>query len=153
MVKPFQTRELTLRVKNLINQRQQLRERFSREITLQPKDITITSTDEKFLQRAMSIVELHLGDSDFDVQTFAKKVGLSHAHLHRKLRALVDMSPSHFIRSMRLKRALMLLQQHHGTVAEIAYKVRFNNPAYFAECFHKQFGVMSYFLYDLRHLW
>lgn len=140
VVKPFQARELIIRVQNLVESRRQLRERFSREITLQPKDITITSTDEKFLQRAMSIIEEHLGDSNFDVQTFAKKVGLSHAHLHRKLRALVNMSPSQFIRSMRLKRALVLLEQHHGTVAEIAYQVGFNNPAYFAECFRKQFG-------------
>lgn len=140
VIKPFEPRELVVRVKNLIHERRQLRERFRREITLQPEDIAITSRDEQFLRRAMSIIELHLSDSDFNVQTFARDVGLSHAHLHRKLRALVNMSPSQFIRSMRLKHALVLLEHHSGNIAEIAYNVGLNNPSYFAECFRKQFG-------------
>lgn len=130
-----------MRVRNLIKGRRELRERFSREITLQPRDIAVTSTDEQFLQRAMTVIEQHMEDPGFDVAAFTKNVGVSHAHLHRKLRALVNQSPTQFIRAMRLKRALQLLEQHHGNVAEIAYRVGFNNPSYFAECFRKQFGV------------
>jgi signal transduction histidine kinase/ligand-binding sensor domain-containing protein/DNA-binding response OmpR family regulator len=141
LIKPFNARELSLHVKNLIEQRRQLRQRFSREITLQPKEITITSTDEQFLRRAMAVIEHNMSDSDFNVGVFGENIGLSHAHLHRKLRALVDQSPTQFIRTMRLKRALALLKGRHGNVSEIAYEVGFNNPAYFSECFRKQFGA------------
>jgi DNA-binding response OmpR family regulator len=141
LIKPFDARELSVRVKNLIDMRRQLRERFSREITLQPHDITITSTDEQFLRRTMENIEQHLGDPDFDVRTLSKNIGMSRAQLHRKLRALVDLSPTMFIKSIRLKHALLLLENQAGDVAEIAFQVGFNNPSYFAECFRKQFGV------------
>jgi signal transduction histidine kinase/ligand-binding sensor domain-containing protein/DNA-binding response OmpR family regulator len=140
IIKPFSARELQVRVKNLIEQRRKLRERFSHESALKPKDIAITSADERFLQRAMDTIEAQIGNPDFSVNDFGKKVGLSHSQLHRKIRALTDRSPIEFIRTLRLKRAADLLKQHFGNVAEIAYEVGFNNPSYFAECFRKLFG-------------
>ncbi len=140
IIKPFSTRELHVRVKNLIEQRRKLRERFSHESALKPKDIAITSADERFLQRVMDTIEAQIGNPDFGVYDFGRKVGLSHSQLHRKIRALTDRSPIEFIRTLRLKRAADLLKQHFGNVAEIAYEVGFNNPSYFAECFRKLFG-------------
>jgi AraC-like DNA-binding protein len=66
---------------------------------------------------------------------------MSRSQLHRKIRALTDQSPVEFIRCIRLKRAAALLEHHMGNVSEVAYQVGFNNPAYFAECFRKLFGV------------
>ena len=142
LIKPFDAKELQVRIKNLIEQRRELRERFSREITLQPQDIAITSTDERFLQRALNLIEKHLDNPDFDLATFTKNIGMSRTHLHRKLHALTNQSPTEFVRTIRLKRAASLLKQNYGNVAEITYKVGFNNPAYFAECFRKQFGQL-----------
>ncbi len=53
---PFHIHELLLRVRNLVASRQ-LRERFTREVKLQPKDIAITSADNKFLMAAIGTVE------------------------------------------------------------------------------------------------
>lgn len=142
LIKPFDAKELQVRVKNLIEQRQRLRKRFSREITLQPRDIAITSADEKFLQRVMEIIEQHLSEPNFDVQIFTKKVGLSRVQLHRKLKALTDQSTTEFIRSIRLKHAANLIKHDHGNIAEIAYAVGFNNLSYFTKCFKKQFGML-----------
>jgi transcriptional regulator GlxA family with amidase domain len=61
--------------------------------------------------------------------------------LHRKIRALTNQSPVELIRIFRIKRGASLLEQKFGNVAEIAYEVGFSNPAYFAECFKKQFAV------------
>jgi signal transduction histidine kinase/ligand-binding sensor domain-containing protein/DNA-binding NarL/FixJ family response regulator len=140
LIKPFSAKELTIRVKNLIDQRRKLRERFAQDITLSPKDITVTSADERFLERAMGIIEKHMGDPEFGVDIFGKEIGLSHSQLHRKIRALTNLSPVEFIRTLRLKRAASLLRQEYGNVAEVAYEVGFNNPSYFAECFRKLFG-------------
>jgi signal transduction histidine kinase/DNA-binding response OmpR family regulator len=141
LVKPFDADELIVRVRNLIDQRQKLRERFGREITVKPQDITITSIDEKFLQRAINIVEENISNSDFDIDQFCREMAMSRSTLNRKLRALTDFSSNGFIRTLRLKRASQLLQKKSATVVEIAYEVGFNNPSYFAECFRTQFGT------------
>lgn len=140
LTKPFDARELQIRVKNLIAQRQRLRERFSREITVQPKDITVTSIDEKFLQQALDIVEENMSDDDFQIDQFCRAIGMSRSTLNRKLRALTGLSTNVFIRTLRLKRAAQLLEKKSATIVEIAYEVGFNNPSYFAECFRQQFG-------------
>ena len=140
LTKPFYSTELLLRIKNLIDQRKKLREKFSREITLEPKDIAVTSTDEKFLIRVLEIVEKNVGNEKFSAEDFAESVGMSKTHLNRKLNALTDASANEFIRTIRLKKAARLLSGRSGNISEIAYEVGFSNPSYFAESFKKLFG-------------
>lgn len=140
LIKPFRPAELRARVTNLIRQRQQLREQFGREVTLQPRDISITSADETFLTRALDIVETHLADADFDVETFASAMAMSRVQLFRKLKALTDQAPTDFVRVLRLRRAAQLLAAQSGTVADIAYGVGFNSLSYFGKCFREQYG-------------
>jgi len=142
LIKPFEARELQVRVKNLIDQRRKLRERFGKNIKLQPRDIAITSTDEKFLERAMAVVDEHISAAEFDVETFGRKVGMSRKHLHRKLKALTDQAPREFIRTLRLQRAARLLEKHAGNVTEVAYEVGFNSISHFAKAFKEQFGIL-----------
>ena len=141
LTKPFDSRELLLRTQNLIASRRTLHDRFSREIRIQPKDITVTSADEKFLTRVMAIVEEHMGNAEFSAEQFGREVGLSRMQLHRKLVALTGLPSGDFIRIMRLKRAAQLLDQQSGNISEIAYEVGFNSLSYFAKCFRGQFGL------------
>ena len=140
LTKPFNSAELLLRIKNLIEQRKKLREKFSKEITLEPKDIAVTSTDEKFLNRVLEIVEKNLSNENFSAENFAENIGMSKTHLNRKLNALTDTSANEFIRNYRLKKAARLLSSKSGNISEIAYEVGFSNPSYFAESFKKLFG-------------
>ena len=140
IIKPFEAAELLVRIKNLIEGRKKLRERFSREITLQPASIDITSKDEKLLQHVMQIMEEHMADSNFGVEAFCKEAGMSRTQLHRKLKALTDQSTGDFIRIMRMKRAFELFTHSAGNIAEVAFQVGFNDPSYFTKCFQKQFG-------------
>jgi AraC-like DNA-binding protein len=128
-------------VKNLIEQRRKLRERFTREVKLQPRDIAITSADEVFLQKAIGLIEKHMSDSDFCVETFVHEIGMSRVQLHRKLKALTDQSATEFVRTIRLKRAASLLEGQYGNIAEVMYEVGFTNVSYFASSFKKMFGV------------
>lgn len=139
--KPFSMAELKVRAKNLIEQRIKLRERFSREITLEPNDISITPLDEKFLKRAIEIVEIHLNDENFDLVIFRKEMNMSRSTLFRKLHALTGQSPTEFIRTIRLKRAASLLKQKFGNVTQVSLEVGFNNLSYFNRSFKKLFGV------------
>ena len=82
-----------------------MREQFGKTLTLQPQEIAVTSTDERFLQKALAIVEANMGNNAFDVETFGREIGMSRSQLHRKLSALINQSPSDFIRQLRLQRA------------------------------------------------
>jgi len=140
MIKPFQSQELTVRIHNLIANRRQLRARYSQEITLQPTAVAVTSVDQQFLERMKKIVESHLADTTFGVEAFSEEAGLSRVQLFRKLKALTDLSPSEFIKTMRLKRAADLLAQGAGTVGDVAFRVGFSDPSYFTKAFQKQYG-------------
>ena len=142
LTKPFNISELQVRVSNLIDQRKKLRERFRKEILLEPKEIAVTTADEKFLYRISNLIEKHIADYNFSVDIFAKEMGMSRMQLHRKLHAVSGQSASDFIRNFRLKRAAKLLQGNYGNIAEVAYDVGFNNPSYFSECFKKLFGSL-----------
>jgi AraC-like DNA-binding protein len=141
LVKPFDGDELKLIVRNHIEQRQKMRERFSREITLEPKQISVSSLDEKFLQKVMALIEAHMEDESFSIEDFSHEAGYSRMQFYRKLKALAGLGPSQFVRTIRLKRAAQMLSQKSDNVTQIAYSVGFRSLAYFNKCFKEQFGV------------
>ena len=141
LTKPFDTRELLTRVRNLIETRKQLRDRFSRELYLGPKKTIVSSMDEKFLEKVMETIETFMGEPEFSMEKFGQEVGLSRMQLHRKLKALTGQSPGDFLRSMRLKKAKRLLEAKAGNVSEIGYEVGFNNLSYFSKTYREEFGI------------
>ncbi|MCB0584042.1 MAG: response regulator [Phaeodactylibacter sp.] len=140
LVKPFDAEELQARVKNLIEQRRRLRERFSRGGLLSPKAIAVTSVDERFLARLMETIEERMDDETLSVEELAREVGMSRSQLHRKLTALTNKSPNVFLRTIRLQRARQLLEQNAGNTTEVAFMVGFSSLAYFSKCFKDEFG-------------
>src|SRR5688500_10884026 len=139
LMKPFVAKELTARIRNLIESRRKLSERF-RLLVLKPGEIAVNSVDEQFLKRMMRILEGHIGNDKFTTEELSVEMGMSRSHLHRKLKALVGQGPNQFIRSFRLNRAYDMLRHNSGTAAEIAYAVGFGSPSYFTKCFHEKFG-------------
>ncbi len=139
--KPFNLEILKTRIHNVLESRRILKERFSREVRVMPKDIVITNLDEQFLERAISIAEAHLSDQSFDVQAFSRHMGLSRAQLFRKLKALTAETPAEFIQTIRLKRAAQLLSESQMNITEICFEVGFNYPSHFAKLFHSKFGL------------
>ena len=140
--KPFDTELLKIKLNNIIKGRDVLRKRFNREINLQPKEVTVTSTDERFLQQAIEIVEKHMMNTDFSVEMLVKEMGHSRSNLYLKFKEITGLSSSEFIRNIRLKRAVQLFEQSDLSVKEIMYMTGFNTASYFAKCFKKQFGVI-----------
>lgn len=139
ITKPFNAKELKLRVKNLALARINLRNKFSRILDLSPTEITVTSADEEFLKNAMDIVEKHMENTSFGVVQFAHELAVSRPLLFTKLKAITNQTPNNFIKSIRLKRAVQLLKQKKMNVSEVAYKVGFKDPRYFSKCFQKEF--------------
>ncbi|MEZ0483627.1 hybrid sensor histidine kinase/response regulator transcription factor [Fibrella aquatica] len=140
LTKPFSLQVLELHIRNLLASREKMRIRFSRSLILQPQNVEVDTLDEQFLRRVMQIIEQHMDDSDFDVDSLAVEVGMSRSVLYKKLKALTGMSVNDFVKSTRLKKATLLLQQRRLTVNEVAYAVGFNDRKYFSKEFKKQFG-------------
>jgi signal transduction histidine kinase/ligand-binding sensor domain-containing protein/DNA-binding response OmpR family regulator len=140
--KPFDIELLQVKLTNIMRQRDQLRKRFNREINLRPKEVTVTSTDERFLQQAIEIVQKHMMNTDFNVEMLVKEMGHSRSNLYLKFKEITGLSSSEFIRNIRLKRAVQLFDQSDLSVKEIMYRTGFNTASYFSKCFKKQFGVV-----------
>ncbi|MEP2771686.1 MAG: response regulator [Fulvivirga sp.] len=140
IVKPFSNDVLKVKVEKLIELRASLRQRYSQEIILKPQEIAITSADENFLSRVEKLLDEKLSDSDFTADIFSKEIGMSRMQLHRKLKALVGLTTTEFIRSQRLKVASQILQKPGINMSEVAYAVGFNDPSYFSKCFKEAYG-------------
>jgi len=140
ITKPFNSEILKTRIYNLIESRRNMRERFSRHIFVEPKEISITSVDESFFNKAINIVEKHLDDINFDVEVFSSEMFVSRTLLHNKLKSLTDLSATEFIKTIRLKRAFQLLKEGKLSVSEVSMMVGFNSRNYFTKCFNEYFG-------------
>ncbi len=140
--KPFAFEILESRIRNLIVQRQKLHKAFGQNADIKISDLRITSIDEQLMQKVMSCVEANIANADFSVDDLCHETGMSRALFFKKMMALTGKSPLEFIRAIRLKHAAQLLEKSQLTVAEIAYKVGFNNPKYFARYFKEAFHVL-----------
>ena len=140
--KPFDEEELHLRVRNILQNRRKLQEKYRKQITVNPSEIDVESLDEKFLMTVTNIIEKDLSDNSINGDLISKKMGLSRSQLYRKLMALTGLSINHFIRSIRLKRAAQLLQKRSVTVSEAAYLTGFESLSYFTKKFREEFGKL-----------
>ncbi len=141
LAKPFDEEELLVLISNRIEQRRRMRERFKSNIHIGPKEVSVTSADQQFLEKAMAIVEENMSNDAFSVDDLAQEVGMSNRQLQRKFNALVDQSPNQFIRTMRLRRAAQLLTANSDSVSQIAYQVGFSSLSYFNKAFKEEFDM------------
>ncbi len=141
VTKPFYMDALLARLENLIDLRRRLRENFSEKFVLSPSEVTVSSLEAEFLEEVKAVVEHHLEDSQFGVDWLADEVHLSTRQLHRRLQAIAGLTPAGMIRMLRLNRAAQLLDQHAGTVTDIAHRVGYRDVAHFSYVFHQVFGM------------
>lgn len=142
IAKPFNEEELKLKVHNILQTRKQYREKFKTNFIINPSTVEAHSLDEKFLIKVTNVVETNIGNSNFTVEELCDDVGMSRRSLYGKLKALTDMNPSQFIRTIRLKRAAQLLSQKVGSISEIAFITGFENTSYFTKCFKETFNKL-----------
>lgn len=142
LIKPFNPSELLTRSINLVENRHLMREKFSKSAIIKPGEITVTPRDRVFIEKIMDIMEKNMGNHQFSVNHLALETGMSQSQLHRKLKALINLTANHFIRSLRMHRAKELLEANAGNVAEIAYMVGYEDPGYFSRTYKSFFGIL-----------
>ena len=141
ITKPFDVMILQTKVENILSVRQSLKQKYTSEILLQPRNVILSSPDERFLQKAITVIEDNIDDPDLDIEKFASEIGVSRMQLYRKLNALTEMTVKEFVRSIRLKRAAQLLVQKKLNISEVAYAVGFRDLSHFRKCFRQEFGM------------
>ena len=143
ITKPFSIKDLTLHIDNIVENRERVRRVTQTAEAQQEESATRPPTpDEEFLKKATACVNAHIDDSDYDRDAFAADMGASASTLYNKLRALTGMNVSAFIRDIRLKTACRLAKENpHLRVSDIAYRVGFKDPKYFATSFKKEMGI------------
>ena len=139
LTKPFNNEIVKETVNQLIAERKKLHQRYSQELVLRPVDIVINSMDEKFIEKLQVVLEKELSNADFSSEDFAATVGMSRMQLHRKLKSLLGVSTSEFLRNERLKASTELLKKGKANISEIAYSVGFNDVSYFSKCFKEMY--------------
>ncbi|TLX76044.1 response regulator [Labilibacter sediminis] len=142
ITKPFNIKLLRARVKNLLQNRIIVKQKFKQDPQADIKELAHNSIDQKLLEQAQAIVEEHIDDTEFDVNDFAKALSLGRTRLYSKIKGVTGQTPNDFILSIRLKKsAEMLLSNPEMNVSEIAYAVGFSTPRYFSRCFRERYGV------------
>lgn len=141
--KPFHFEELRLRVTNLIQYQQTLRAYYNRQLTrteLVPVASLAAVTDHPFVQKLLDIIAMHLDSDKLTVEFLADAMAMSARTLNRKLSSVAGLTPVELIRNSRLQEAARLLRDGLP-VFEVAYRVGFDSPSYFGQCFKEYFAL------------
>lgn len=144
IVKPFHNKYLLARISQLLHSRKMLRQHYlGKGAEMAPPGIPngANPLDQGFLETFKGIVAQKLSDSELHVNDIAKEAGLSRVQLYRKVKALLGIGVSDYIKRLRLNKAKELLMQQELTIAEIAYEVGFSSPAYFSTVFKSEYQI------------
>lgn len=141
MIKPFDKRELLLRVKNLISLTQNLQQKYnSLEAIERVKKSKTPNIEDKVLILLQKHISDNFHDQEFDITKLGQLMQMSKSQLFRKVKALTGLTPAKFLRMIRLKEAQKLLREGQLSIKEISFKVGFNDPNYFSRIFKEEFG-------------
>ncbi|GEO04505.1 hybrid sensor histidine kinase/response regulator [Adhaeribacter aerolatus] len=141
ITKPFEKEILVARVQNILQSRNNLQRYFYNEITLKPNNLKISEEYSNFLAACIAVIESNLDNPDFNIQVFARIMGMSHSNLYKKVKAVSGRSVNDFIRFIRLRHVAKLLIDTDCNVNEAASQVGFNDRKHFREQFNKLFGM------------
>lgn len=141
--KPFDVKFLMARIFRLIEQREKLKEKYSQEPGMVHVAMYTTDKDKEFVRRLTAVIEANMERADFSIEEFAQIMKSSRTTFYNKVRGVTGYSPVEYLRIIRMKKAaeLLLSKDEELTVAEVSYKVGFNDPLYFSKCFKAQFGI------------
>jgi signal transduction histidine kinase/ABC-type sugar transport system substrate-binding protein/CheY-like chemotaxis protein len=140
ITKPFISKLLLARIKNLLSSRILLRELFSGSKKETEEESKLGDPDQQFVEQLRIVIRSMMGDSDLKVEQIGEKLGLSRVQLYRKVKALTGSTPVDLLRNARLEKGKHLLEATGKTVSEIAYIVGFTTPSYFTTCFKEKYG-------------
>jgi DNA-binding response OmpR family regulator len=140
ITKPFNMVYLEKRILNILKQRKQLKERFSRDLQTETKELAYSTADQVFLEKVVQLVEENMADPDFSIEKLLQHFNYGRTVFYKKMKGISGYSPKDFLRIVRMKKAGTLLGDPGQTVSEVAFAIGFNDANYFSKQFKKHFG-------------
>jgi CheY-like chemotaxis protein len=139
--KPFSIEYLKACIRNILDLRRMLLDKFSHQPLMSLPSLAPTPTDNDFLTQLNTLIEENVANPSLNVDYLAERMNISRSGLFAKIKTLTDVTPGELIQLMRLKKAATLLADGKYRINEVSYMVGFNSPSYFTKCFQKQFGI------------
>ena len=140
-IKPISLDILKSAIAGAISTRDTMRNKFSKDIDYGYSEIQMANTENQLINRVINIIRANMENTEFSVEELSHEVGMSRVHLNRKMKEIMNISPSNLIRSIRLKQAAFLLLNNKVNISEVAYRVGFSTHSYFSNSFHDYFGM------------
>ena len=141
ITKPFDIDFLKAQVKQIIENRKKLKEKYSNYLFSPDNVENVPSINDKFIDKVTNMIMKNLAEQSLNVEHLSQELGMSRGHLHRKIKSAVGLGPNEYIRMIRLKEAAKLFMKNDYNISEISFMVGFNNPAYFTKCFKDYYNV------------
>ena len=153
ITKPFSATYLKARVKNLLTQRQKLQGIYrnnlmtgtlattSEEETVEEKGPEMSPNDRKFMDKLVDLMEKNMDNGELVVDDLVQELAVSRSVFFKKLKTLTGLAPIEFIKEMRIKRAVQLIETGEYSMTQIAYMVGINDPRYLSKCFKQKMGM------------
>lgn len=141
LTKPFEFKELQLRIGNILRRQEKLRQLYKREALPEKAETRFNRFDNDLLSRINLHIEKNLSNAEYSIENLSDDVALSRVHLYRKMKKLLDVSPSKYMRDFRLRKAAEILSEEDIRVVDLADQVGFQDANYFLKCFKEKYGI------------
>lgn len=140
ITKPFSSNILLLKIKNILLSRENLKNLYGKQFSLESMGVEVTSADDKFMQRLYKVVENNIDNPDLNIDKFCDEINMSSANLYRKIKAVTNLSPLEYVKSVRMQLAAKMLMETDLSITEVSERVGFNSLIHFSSTFRKHFG-------------
>jgi ligand-binding sensor domain-containing protein/signal transduction histidine kinase/DNA-binding response OmpR family regulator len=149
--KPISVDLLQLTIRNILDQRQKLKERYAQDQYAEARDMVHSAKDKAFMDQLLGIIEEQLTNPDMDVDYICQQAGMSRTKLYQKIKSITGQSIGEFVRSVRLRHAVKIMTEEDVPLTEVTYRVGIQTQSYFTKAFKKEFGkTPSQFLQELK---
>lgn len=141
LTKPFSFHLLSIKIENLLSLNSLLKNTYTKHIQFETPELEVVSEDEKFLLKFTRYVEDNIENPNLSIEELSKAMFVSRGTLYVKILSFTGETPVEYVRSLKLNKAISLLQKNDLKISQIAYSVGFSNPNYFARAFKAKFNV------------
>lgn len=138
--KPLSLELLQLTIRNLFEQRQKIKERYSRDFKVEVRELVHSVKDKEFMDSLLELMEKQLENTDLNVDYICQQIGMSKTKLYKKIKDITGQTINEFVRAFRLKKAIDIMTHEDVTVTEVMYRIGIQSHSYFTTVFKKEFG-------------
>ncbi|MDE6561450.1 MAG: response regulator [Muribaculaceae bacterium] len=143
LAKPFTIDELEGMISGLLSTRSKLKGKFSgsQETVDKIAAPKVKGVDEELMDKINRYINDNLSESSMNVDGLSDYIGLSRSQLHRRMKDIIGVAPSDYIRNVKLRKACEMLSQGDVDIAQVAYSLGFNAQSHFSTLFKRYTGM------------